>query len=667
MTDSPETVEPEPERLDPESDDSLWSISSTGQTVNNIFAGAQFGSATLGFGDAARSRATGKLPKADRDELGGAFVEPPGFPDVARRLGTERMVVLPGPVGRGKRTSALRLLRRTVEGEIFLLSPRMRWTELTERVYERGCGYALIDHAAETELDSFGRQLLRDRLSEAGAHLVVTTTDATGLRTAEWRLPDLMTVLRERVSVEIPDEYSALLTESLGGVVRVGDVAELARRLDNGESAVEAVRHLDTKAEEAVRQWFDAAPSRRRVAEVTVLAFAVRMPVRVFDRMLGALLREMAPPSTGEESAGDERDTAMPRIREGITGPGSLIVRKKAPVDTGTTRIELDFEVSAYHRHVVRALWERYSDEDLWDPVRRWLNGAVENGDWSVVLGLAALSEIDLGEVLDIIDPWACRERGMNGQYAAHWVLTAMAYQDVLAPIALRIATRWITGDDIARRVTAAAAFGEQLGVRFPHDAVRRLWVLVLQPSTPPGVVAHALPELFTNLTRAESTPAIVLNRLEARLTDPAPTRSKTIPVQHIRQIALRVLAARDRSGGRSTLARYLTQHRNNLRSVGTIWIELLRNRPTRQHAFRLFGEVVRDLAEHEEQPESTLDELARAIGERLPAGEPDTFEQNVHRACHALTRNPGSREVLLLRDFVGNVLEFAPLERSLR
>lgn len=629
----------------------LWNVSSSGPTVNNFFHGPRFGSATIGFANTNGGRATGRLPRADQEELRGAFIEPPRFAAMLDALGSHRMVVLAGAAGRGKRTSALRLLRRSVKGDIYLLSPRLSWSELAERTYQRGCGYALIDHQAVNGPDSFGRQLLRERLAECEAHLVITTARSSELD--EWELPDLILVLRERVSVELPDDALSLLTSALAEVVRIGDVAELARRLDGGEPATDAVRHLDTTAGEAVRQWFDAAPSRRQVAEVTIMAFTLAAPVRDFDRMLGRLLREMTetPAATTDP---DDRDATMRRGRESVTGPASLIVRRSSGTEL-VTRTHFEFAVPAYHRHVVRELWERYSDDDLWTPVRRWLDTAVDDGDWCVTFGLAALSDVDAGEVLDVIDPWSRRVRGTNGQFAASLVLAAMAYQDASAPLALRIATQWILGGEPARQVTAAAAFGGHLGVRFPHDAAKRLWVLSVRPDTPDGVVDHAIPELFVGLVRAESSPSVVLNLLAARLTA---RNARHIPPQRIQRIALRVMTARDDVTGRSALGHFISQSRDRLEHACTVWAELLRNRPTRRAAFRLFATVIRDLTEHEEYPEKPLRLLARGIGAALPDGERALFEAGIRHACRAHRDDSRGPEAALLTQLIDDVLD---------
>lgn len=650
-------------------DGQLWDVprSSPTYAVYTSIASANIGSANFGA-DARQvrspaARATGRITESDLADLRKGFVEPPGFVDAAKTIASEHLTFLFGPRGRGKRTSALQLLRKSVDKDIFLLSPRMSGTELAERAYKAGCGYALIDHAGDSGKEgAFSWRLLRDRLTEADARLVITTSvllpEVPGeFRVSEWRTPDMASVLRERMAVELPDTDIELLDSVLCDVVRVGDTAELARRLTDGEAIEDAVRNLDASAAEAVREWFDRSPSRRRIAEVTTMAFAVDAPVRTYDRMLGGLLRRLHE-ADPEESA-TEPEAAMRPLRSGIIEPGGLIVKHTTTTEIGA-RTDFEFEKPAYHHHVVRALWERYDSEGLWNPVRLWLDDAVDAGDLSIVTGLAALSEVDINEVLEIIDPWSRRERGLVGQFAAMSVLGAMAYQDELAPTALRIATVWICRGDPAQRHTAAAAFSVELGIRYPHDAATRLWQLSVQPHTSAGDVDHALPTLFVSLVTVDSNPSVVLSMLATKMRKLHRPGADIESRARVNALALRVMSVRDRFAGRRSLGRYLALDGARADTVAEVWTRILENRPTRRDSLALFPMVVEDLVNNEENAEGLLRELAQQIGALYTGVRADHFVTDFHRVNLGSRNKSSTKVAALMRIFVAEFSKFA-------
>ncbi|MBF6469955.1 hypothetical protein IU427_33080 [Nocardia beijingensis] len=595
--------------------------------------------------------ATGRITESDLTDMRRGFVEPPGFAEATGILAAERLIFLSGPAGRGKRTSALHLLRRSVDSDIFLLSPRMSATELAQRSYKSGCGYALIDHVGdEGNEGAFGWRMLRDRLAECDARLVITTSALpprlpSEFRMGEWFAPDLREVLRERMSVQLSDADLELIDGALDGVVRVGDTAELARRLDAGEPVDKAIRNLDVTAAEVVREWFDRSPNRRRVAEVTAMAFAMETPARTYDRMLGALLRRLREVTVEETET--ETDMVMPTMRAGIVEPGGLIVRRTATIELGASTY-FSFEEPSYHRHVVRALWERYDSERLWNPVRRWLDDVVGHWDMSIVIGLAALSEVDINEVLEIIDPWSRRRCGIAGQFAAMLTLSAMACRDELAPSALRIATVWITKGDPTQRHTAAVAFSGAIGVRYPHDAVNRLWQLSMQPHTSAGDVDMALPELFATLIRVDADPSVVLTSIVSKIRKFGQPGANVEIRKRLRGLVLRIMSTWDRSSGRRSLAAYAAKPRSNPAVVARIWTWMLDTRPTRRAALELFRLVAEDLVEHENEPERILLPLARRIGERHTGLAADSLAVDFRRV-NLGPRNTSRNEVTAL------------------
>ncbi|MEU7140391.1 hypothetical protein ABZ942_13145 [Nocardia sp. NPDC046473] len=618
------TREPEPQ---PESDDGRPATSFDAATIQNLvynhlpgLKGIQ--TATLGM-DARQfrqgTRATGKITESELTEALTSYVTPDGFSMTLAALQEDRIVVLSGPSGFGKRTSALQLLRRCTEGQLVLLSPQVTATELAERPYVHGCGYAVVDHIGDNGPDgAFGWNVVRDQLADTQAYMVITTHSessdlAEGVRRFHWELPDPESVLRLRMSTPLSDEQLAALSDDIKCAARISDIVELARRLDEGESPDTATRHFDVTAFNEVMKWFEGKPDRQQIAEVTTLAFALGAPERTFDAMLSTLEKHLDPKLPDTEPIGSREAEIMPQRRHRITGPGGLIVRKMVATDLGP-RAELTFAVNGYHRHVVRMLWERYDSQTLWNAVRVWLDESVRDGSWRIALGLAALSEVAIDEVLDVIGPWSCGSKGVGGQNVAIFVLTTMAYSDELAPAALQIATKWITGPNPAQRWTAAVTFSWQLGVRYPHEATNRLWQLCVQAHTVKGSATAALAELFVTLTRETSDTGIVLTMVESKIHRFGRSGANIELRSVAAAAALNVLSAFDHESERRSLLLFLKHNPDRIRTVATLWATVLKYRPTRLAAIRLFKYAAKDLAANDATPVELITLLGTAI-----------------------------------------------------
>ncbi|MFC4854539.1 hypothetical protein [Actinophytocola glycyrrhizae] len=546
------------------------------------------------------------------------FVRPEPFGKAATALERGRAVVLHGPPGQGKRTSALALLRTVTDESLFLLSPQLTMAELRERTYDEGLGYAVIDHVAPPDTDGdFSWRVLTDRLTNAGAYLVVTTTTepqqvGDAISHVPWHRPDLEQVLRTRMTTDLTEDAFSELATSLESCRQVRDVVELACRLDRGEKPEEAAGHFDVTAETAVASWFDRGPSRRQVMEVTTLAFAHGTAERAFELDLAVLekhLRRHMPEPSPEEGVAEE---SLPQVRRRLVDPDGLIVRRTVMLDVGP-RTELVFASLAYHRHVVRALWNRM-DVAFWDAVHGWLNEIVARHPWRVAIGLAAVAEVAFNEALALLQQWSAGSRGGGGQRAAIYTLTIMARNDQMAPAALQIATRWIHGSDPARQWTAAMAFGDQLGVRFPLEAINKLWRLCTQADTGTGNVAIALANLFTTLARDTPDAGMVLRVLSNKLARFGRPGGSTI----LRSVAIStlsvVLGARDHRTGRQSVLLHLGRSPDQIHAVARLWAMTLDNRPTRLRAIESLRDTLKDLAEHDKHATSEVQRMGEAL-----------------------------------------------------
>jgi hypothetical protein len=605
--------------------------------INAFLAETYFGPATLGVQNLSTThlaRATGRVDSAVIQAALENYVAPGCFAAAATRLAQGRLVVLCGPPGIGKRSAALSLLREVTHEPLYMLSPQASLAELAKRDYDRGCGYLVLDRAKEgehSELD-FDWHVVRDRLEDNDAYLVVTTTlgrvDGTGsVGHVPWQAPDAARVLRAYWPHQWPEEHVELLREVLDGSERVADIVQLARRLEQGESPESAVTHFDARLREEVTTWFDAPRSRREILEVTTLAFTWGVDERAFESTLAVLqriLHEHMPEPVSDEAALVE--DALPQRRKLLTA-NALIVNNRVPTELGT-RGALSFAFPGYHRHVLVKLWERM-EVAFWDAVREWLVTIVDDPQYEqrMAIGLAELADIALDEVLPLLTQWAGGDRGDAGQRVAVFTLWTMARWEQLAPTALQIATRWITRGGPRQRWVAAMTFSGQLGVRYPHDAMHNLWQLCVQAHTADGDVELVLAGLFSTLVRDTKDAGIVLSVLVTKLQKFAQQGAKPSMRTVAMSATLAVLSADDPVSNRNSFAAYLAEFPDRTQLVARLWSAVLANRPTRLRAIQALRAALEDLDRHASRPKDRARELGEALAARLAPYERAALE----------------------------------------
>ncbi|GAA1963680.1 hypothetical protein [Amycolatopsis minnesotensis] len=585
---------------------------------------------------------SGKITDADVADAISSYITPGTFAEARLALSRDRVVVLYGPADIGKRASAIALLREVTDRPLFRLAPSVSVHQLAERKYDAGLGVAVIDHLPEQVDDGdFDWQVLRDRLADSGAYLVLTMANkpeaaADAVQCVPWARPDLTRVLRARMSVPPSTVQLSALAESLAGSPAIRDVVELAGRLEAGEPVDRAVGHFDLTVLKTVTAWFDEKPSRRAILEVTTLAFAAGAGERDFEATLTALEGHLGkhlpePVPTDDVPA----EVSLPQRRHGLTGPGGLIVRRTVNSAFGT-RGELVFSTPACHRHVLRTLWDRM-EVGFWDAVRAWLDERVVRGSWRMTGGLATLAEFAFGEVHDLLDSWASGSRGRAGQRAAVLVVSAMVYRDELAPAALRIA-RWWSGGGAARRWTAALILSGDLAIRYPLEAVSRLWRLCAEGPTGKGNATVAFGTLFVTLTRGTGDAGVVLRTLTAKLNRFDGTGGNVVLRSVAVSATLAVLSAREWPEGRHAFLIFLGRHPGRVDEVARLWAVVLRYRPTRLRALVALRAALTHLAEHAADATERVARLGTALGAELTQSDRILFQVDLLRVAGRAT-----------------------------
>ncbi|HEX6359670.1 hypothetical protein [Actinophytocola sp.] len=635
MTEEEEKDDEAAEEKPPETPEEATAQSSFNQqqtiNVNNPVFGSNVSIGLLHALSAKLSRATGSVDQDDVTNALKHFVRPEGFPDAALRLAHDRVVVLCGATGIGKRSSALALLREVTDEALFMLAPQIPLAELVKYDYKAECGYLVIDRvvAPEAVESDFEWRLLRDRLADQRAYLVVTTSITQAGVTESishlaWRPPNAARVLRVYWPEEWPEEHQETLSNALRSADRVSDVVDLALRLREGESPDIAVSHFDASMRAQVDTWFETA-SDGQVLEVATLAFTLGVDERHFESAMALLrttMRKHMPEAEAEVSS--PAAVTLPRIR-GQLAENTLVTTSVLPTDLGT-RGALLFAMSGYHQHVLSALW-RGMDVRFWDTLRDWLDLIVVRPVYEqrVAMGLARLAYAALDEVLPTLDHWAGGQRGTAGQRAAVYTLWFMAYVDSLSPAALQIATKWITQGRPTQRWAAAMTFSGHLGVRYPHEAVNVLWQLCVQSHTVAGDVEMVFGELFSTLVGETRDAGIVLSTLAGKAERFIRPGARPHLCSVAARTVLAALAVRDARTKRVAVLNYLTDFPDRIGVVGGLFAKVLVHRPVRLRAMHALQAILEDLHKNAERPE----DVVSALGHALANGFDDEGERN--------------------------------------
>ncbi|MGW9123027.1 hypothetical protein ACWGRV_41690 [Streptomyces sp. NPDC055663] len=665
-----------------------------GQHVYNNFYGPQYhGRAHFGIGAGAgkggHTRATGLLEADEIDALLRSYVRPDCFDDAAQELTRTGVVVLSGSRGTGKRSAAVALLREVVgpSADYVVLSPDIGLDQLAERSFDSGVGYVVLDRTAGGDAPGrstdFDWRRVRDQVRRHRAHLVITTVHGLdgpppeAVRHLPWQPPALEKVVRARlVQGRVPQETVARAVEGIPARCPVAVAAEAADRIAAGDDPGQVWKEHTGSAPRAVLDWFGVEGERtlHEIAEVTTLAFAPGVGRRDFESLQENLEQHLEPVYfTPEPSLAAEAGTAVPgpdaqgtEPREARPAPSHRRARpadrrrslaRNALVTTemqlygSTTREVMVFADPELRRWVLQELWRGYPTE-YWDAVRDWLATVIDAGpgpdlQLSIASGLALLGHVAFDEVMECyLSPWARGEGGESGHDTALYVLWYMCLEEAPAAAALTLARTWAQSADPRLRSTALGAFGGQLGISFPTDAVRWLWVL-LQRSLHTEYAAReamdAWARLFLVLADCRQDAGIVLEALAYRIGREQRTRSAAYSPIGVLVLGacLRVLTVREPLSGRSAIARYTADRPGEAALAAQLWAAVICHRPLRREALTALLGAARALPAVTSDPTSAAERLGRALVDALPPVELPLFTSEFSRLAAARQARP--------------------------
>lgn len=452
------------------------------------------------------------------------FVQPAGYLRMIDRLARDRVVVLVGTAGTGRRTTALNLLQACHATEIRALGRSTGLTDLQDDAFRPGCGYLLESPSLLTDdgtVDEVHFRRLVDGVRGKGAYLVMTTDEnhariggAEGHYTHRCPPPDPLRVVEEHLSVYMdPEKFAQRRDTLLGDQTRKALAASdngtappslcdaLAKALcevaDPVRDIDEALAILDGHTRENTISWL------ANVTDPAVLALAIALAVfehtdstaisAAATRLQNTLWPEafpLAPPAAKPdlrdqrlEAVNAREDNAFVRTRNG---------EGQYPVKTAR------FSSPAWRDALLDVVWEQY--EQLRPAILDWL------ADTPADLGLHLLAGAVAGrfitswsgyEALERVVDWAGDEHARIRVMAAEALASAADNPD-LEPIVRQRVSRWGQHNTNRRlQWTAAVTFGSRYGRQRPAMALRQLGNIAAGDAGLRGIVTASTVGLF--------------------------------------------------------------------------------------------------------------------------------------------------------------------------
>jgi hypothetical protein len=497
------------------------------------------------------------------EKLEAVFVEPAEYPRAARILAEQRLVVLRGPAGNGKRAMALHLLMRQGARRVVELSPDTEPAKLAVYPFAGEFGYlvdTLLPEPAR-QLSGFLLRRLGAVLRERNSHLVLTIDHRPEVPPEVARdclvdcldVPDREAMLRRHLAWylrgtaaggELPDVGHDEVRRYLRlhpRPVSVDRLARLLRPVVLGEGDLDAaLRQAGNVPSEQAASIFAGDPDLEQwslIVAVAVLHGASYQTVLRAAEQLALHLRR------GLQHGGRPVawDPGVPRLQR-IGQAKARLVDDQEMLQYGLVQVErVEFEHPELQPAVLDHLWQRY--DQLRRPLLEWLRKLGDEPDRDVQIGAATA----LGYLLphafrhlfnEVLWPWAHSDNEAARTTAAR-AFGVPIHHPQLAPVVLAILRDWADpGADWQFRWTAAESYGHAVGALHPDAALRDLRLIgrTHHDGRLNWVAGYGMSYLAVNGRLLESIGALL------DWTDPAATRPlRTAGLVGFCELALRV------------------------------------------------------------------------------------------------------------------------------
>jgi hypothetical protein len=584
------------------------------RNINNFFDSVDARNSSFGFTMSAR-RVTGFTDPGELTRLLGAFVRPDGFDEALDRMKEDRLVILSGVEGIGKRSSALAILRAAAgpKAPVISLPPSWSLAELAEYPhFKGGRGYLVQDWVAPIDHGPLGFDIdvLRRRLCSKGTYLVITAgTSAARARSLtavahSWVAPDPIKVFDARTKAagnRMSNVDVSVIRERIKTIQHPADIVAVQEKL--GQGAVVALEVLGDADRGRVEQWFERKRAPRELLSLVALCFLEETPEPLFQTHLARLVdaagaRNARPDDTGTPGGGPPGE--MPLIPRHQPRPDEAL--DEVERQDGVSDRRRVFRSRRYRVLVLGELVEKYGFE-LWQPVQTWLRDLVVQPpsltQVRVALGLALYARHSPMEVQEVyLETWA--NGSLSERLTAAYLLSWMCIDDTSAATALSRAVSWTTDAGPRRAATAAMAFGGELGIRYQTEALSWLWYLTLRNEMVSRIARDSISSLLVSAADDPAGAATVLGYLNTALRDLVehgrgrPDHGRfSAQCRRATSAVLQALSARPAESSESITAVLLYKFPNTADLLGQLWAAVLQSWPHRSSAITELSAVL--------------------------------------------------------------------------
>lgn len=492
-----------------------------------------------------RLHTVGPLPTAELDYLAETFAPNRRYDELCSELTAQRVLVLRGRPGTGRRTAALRMLMQVgpKAGEVIALDPGTESADFADHV-QPGGAHLVVDPitSQNSPLRDIHLNAVRRRLGDDGLFVVVAAhgTAMEDVTAHDWEPPPaaditrahLLHAIRRSAADGPPGDAVAADTarrllelESTVRYLSVGpsprEAAGFARLLVEYEAGhcddEELSRYGRTSAEEITSRWFGEGDQS---GGATLRDKAFLISLAVFDGLPYPLVAELGDLlyirlRTVEEP---DRTAGYPVFGSSPADRLTLARAQEYDDETDTAWGRLPERVVAFQNDslwstVLRHVWT--SHPAVRKPLLAWLDTLVTDRRVFVRLRAAVASGVlaaaDFGYAFDnFLDQWGSSSRPMQRQLAA-WSLYTAAEHGMDTAVR-RLLSDWSRRHHLARRWTVARSY-TLLGGATATSALRDIGRMAATGPAPDSSLLSALEQALEALLQGPAA-VIALERL---------------------------------------------------------------------------------------------------------------------------------------------------------